>query len=88
MQLLESDDEYLRSKNCDFECFDAGAELYVIIHDFPLPKAYSVKSVDILIKIGAGYPNAALDMFWTHPWVTLGNGQVLGWTPLSRPKRT
>ena len=76
MQLLESDETYLRDKGYNFEWFDSGTELYVIIHEVPLPNVYSVQSVDLLIKIPAGYPNAALDMFWTHPRVTLANGQV------------
>lgn len=76
MRLLESDEDYLRGKDYNFEATEQGAELHVIIHDFPLPKTYSARSVDLLVRLPAGYPNAHPDMFWTIPRVTLVNGQV------------
>lgn len=76
MHLLESDEEYLKQKGYVFETSAQGSELHVIIHGFPLPSSYSVTSVDLLVRIPAGYPNAKLDMFWTNPSVTLANGGV------------
>jgi hypothetical protein len=76
MQLIESDQEYLEAKAYNFEVVTQGAELHVVIHDFPLPAAYSERSVDLLVRLPAGYPNAGLDMFWTIPRVTLANGQI------------
>jgi len=76
MRLLEPDEEYLRAKGYDFEVCAQGAELHVIIHRFPLPDAYLERSVDLLVRIPAGYPNARLDMFWTSPQVLLANRQT------------
>jgi hypothetical protein len=76
MRLLESDEDYLVRKRYSFDVAAQGAELHVIIHDFPLPDTYSVTSVDLLVRLPAGYPNANPDMFWTDPRVTLTNGQL------------
>lgn len=76
MQLIESDEEYLRVKGYNFEVAAQGAELHVIIHDFSLPDSYSERSVNLLVRLPAGYPNAHPDMFWTIPRVTLTNGQL------------
>ena len=76
MKLLESDEEYLRTKRYNFEATDQGSELHVIIHGFPMPDAYSERSVELLVRLPAGYPNARPDMFWTIPRVTLTNGQL------------
>lgn len=42
---------------------------------FPLPR-YTPQSADLLIIVPNGYPNTKLDMFWTHPDVSLPNGGV------------
>ena len=75
MPLLASDQEFLVEKGYDFEVAEVGAMLHVILHGFPLPAAYLPRSVDLLIRLPAGYPNAQPDMFWTSPQVTLANGQ-------------
>lgn len=76
MPLLEPDEEYLRAKDYKFEIAEQERELHVIIHEFPLPEAYSERHVDLLVRLPAGYPDAKLDMFWTSPRVTLTNGQM------------
>lgn len=76
MRLLEEDELYLTEKGYVFETVERGSELHVVIHNYPLPEAYTPQAVDLLIKIPPGYPNAKLDMFWTDPRVTLTAGSL------------
>lgn len=76
MPLLESDERHLVAKEYKFDAVDQSSETHVIIHEYPLPDAYSPRCVDLLVRLPAGYPNANPDMFWTLPRVTLVNGQV------------
>lgn len=51
--------------------------LCVVIHKFELPEGYAPREVDLLLRLPAGYPDAAPDMFWVIPSVTLARtGQV------------
>lgn len=76
MQLLESDEDFLRQKGYRFDATAQGAEMHVVIHDFPVSGAYSAPCVDLLVRLPAGYPNAHPDMFWTIPHLTLADGRV------------
>jgi Prokaryotic E2 family E len=75
MQLLEEDELYLKEKEYDYEAIERGSELHLVIRKFPMPGAYAPQSVELLIRLPAGYPNAKPDMFWTTPRVSLANGQ-------------
>ena len=74
--LPESDREFLDEKYPDFDVLPSGKELHLLLPQFQFPVAYSPQVADLLIIIPGGYPNAALDMFWTNPSVMLANG---GW---------
>ena len=68
------DTEYLTSKGFTFEIIPENGTILLIIKDFPLSSAYIPHIADLLIILPAGYPNTALDMFWTFPDVKLKNG--------------
>ena len=70
----EVDREFLASKGYKFSATRIGADVHVIIENFPLPEAYVPRAVALKIILPAGYPNANLDMFWTSPQVTLAAG--------------
>jgi Prokaryotic E2 family E len=70
----EADREFLASKGYKFSATRIGADVHVIIEDFPLPEAYVPRVVSLKIILPAGYPNANLDMFWTLSHVTLATG--------------
>lgn len=74
MRLLESDEQHLTGKGYSYDVEVESNVLHLIIHNFPIPPVYSPNSVDLLIRIPPGYPNAKLDMFWTSPHVKLSNG--------------
>lgn len=53
-----------------------GQMISVIIYGYPLPAGYSPSTVDLLLRLPHGFPDAAPDMFWADPAVTYANGAV------------
>jgi hypothetical protein len=72
--LPEIDREFLLEKHPNHSVKRVGAETHVVIRDFNFPAAYTPRKANLLIMLPAAYPNANLDMFWTHPVVKLVNG--------------
>jgi hypothetical protein len=70
----ESDRDFLIEKEFEHDIIPANGALHIVIRDFELPEAYIPAKTELLIILPAGYPNAALDMFWTAPDVMLKNG--------------
>jgi hypothetical protein len=70
----EIDRDFLAAKGYKFIAKRIGADLHVIIEDFPFPVAYTPQFAKLLIILPAGYPNANLDMFRTVPDVKLASG--------------
>jgi hypothetical protein len=68
--------DYLESKEYEYEFFEQPESNYLLIHQFPLPDVYMPCTVDLLLKVPHGYPNAPMDMFWTIPTVRFTNGAV------------
>lgn len=48
--------------------------MHVILPRFQLPQIYRPDVTDILVKLPPTFPDAAPDMFWVRPHVTLANG--------------
>jgi len=79
------DREFLERRGYQWEAMpvevaSGGYEIDVVLHDFPLPEKYTVRQVDLLIRIPPGYPETGLDMFWTRPDVKMS---ATGQTPPS-----
>ena len=49
---------------------------FVVISGFVLPESYAPHVVELLVKLPPLFPEAAPDMFWVRPAVTLRNGQL------------
>lgn len=73
--LPEADRDFLVAAGYEYTIDQVGEKIHIVIKNFPLPR-YNPQSVDLLIIVPNGYPNAKLDMFWTHPDVSLPNGGV------------
>ena len=73
--LPPKDREYLEDKGIPFEEHEEGGRKGVILKARPLPDGrFDATTVDILILLPSGYPDAAPDMFYLLPWVKLANG--------------
>jgi hypothetical protein len=47
---------------------------FVIYRDFQIPSDYRPDRIDVLVKLPPTFPDAAPDMFWVSPHVTVGPG--------------
>jgi hypothetical protein len=74
--LPEDDARFLKEKYPDtYIVRRVGAEFHIVLRGFSsFPAQYSPRVSDLLLKLPAGYPNAAPDMFWTRPDVKLTSG--------------
>jgi hypothetical protein len=70
----ERDEQYLKDKQFRYDLTQMGPEIHLVVHGWPFPVAYNVRTADILIRIPAGYPLTPLDMFYTNPTVMLTTG--------------
>lgn len=74
-ELLPEDDiAFLNDKYPSHIVRQVGSEIHVVLPQFIFPAAYNPTLADLLLRLPAGYPNAAPDMFWTKPDVMLTNG--------------
>jgi hypothetical protein len=72
--LPEDDVLFLQDKHPNHLVRIVGGEVHVLLKDFVFPSAYVPNKADVLLRLPAGYPNAAPDMFWTMPDVKLASG--------------
>lgn len=74
MALIPEDDiAFLDEKGFAYDLAEVPGEVLLTLHDFPFPK-YAPSAAEMLIRIPAGYPQAALDMFFAIPDVKLPSG--------------
>jgi hypothetical protein len=72
--LAEADAQFLKSEGLHYEVIPDGQMLALIIRGYALPAGYEPRVVDLLLWLPSGFPDAAPDMFWTHPVVTYVTG--------------
>jgi hypothetical protein len=72
--LPEDDVKFLKEKFPDHAVRQVGNELHVLVRNYSFPEQYAPRIADLLLRLPAGYPNAAPDMFWTKPDVRLASG--------------
>jgi hypothetical protein len=66
------DRRYLEDHGLTYEIIGEAGSSGVVIKDFPLPPGkFDRDTVDIMIQLPAGYPDASVDMFYTAPWIKL-----------------
>ena len=69
--LSDDDREALARRNHVFDVIDVAGWAHVTIHEYKLPEGFQPAVTNLLIKLPPGFPDAAPDMFWTLPHVTL-----------------
>jgi hypothetical protein len=72
--LLQKDELYLKTLDVDWETLIDGARRWLILRGYSLPSGYTQKEVDIAIDIPTTYPDAAIDMFYCYPALSLASG--------------
>lgn len=66
--------EHLERLGTDFEAVDGDGCTWVVLKRLRLPEGYNREVADVLIQLPDVFPDAAPDMFWTDPVLTLGDG--------------
>ena len=75
--LLEKDKLHLNKLGvCWVTIIDEGRR-WLIIRDYALADGYNYKQLDIACEIPSTYPDAAIDMFYVFPALTLSNGRTI-----------
>ncbi len=72
VELPAADRRFLEANRLTHEIIDEAGSRGVVIKDFPLPAGkFDRDTVDVMIQLPAGYPDASVDMFYTLPWIKL-----------------
>jgi hypothetical protein len=74
--LSERDTQHLDELGQAYSVYQQGAITLLVLDAYRLPPGYQPAAVDVLIEIPSTYPDGALDMWWTFPYVIFANGQV------------
>lgn len=53
------------------------ARRWLLIHDYPVPPGYTAQRTLLALEIPPTYPGAQIDMFYTHPALSLASGQAI-----------
>lgn len=77
MKLPSSDDEYLACLNLGHEVVVENGMTCVVLKSWPLPPGFNCVTADLLLRLHAGYPDIAPDMWWFSPAVRLADGTEL-----------
>ncbi|MGB8508425.1 MAG: E2/UBC family protein [Pyrinomonadaceae bacterium] len=76
--LLEADREHLDARGLAWETIIDSAGRWLLVHEFPVPDGYNLRSVTAAVQIGACYPDAQLDMVYFHPPLVRTDGRAIG----------
>ena len=74
------DQEYLQARAPGSVVSLDGGMVCVVIPAFALPAGFTVGSADLLLRLSAGYPDVAPDMWWFAPAVLRADGRQIAAT--------
>lgn len=74
MALPPDDTKYLASRAEECTIHPESGLTCIVLHDFPLPPGYQSAKADLLLRLSAGYPDVAPDMWWFDPPVLRADG--------------
>lgn len=77
MMLPDSDTDFLRERNYPHVINVESGMTCVVFPDWGLPTGYDNVSADLLIRLPAGYPDVAPDMWWFSPAIRLKDGRTV-----------
>lgn len=75
--LSERDRRFLDSLGVPWEAIREANNLWIIIHDYPIPSGYNCAFAAVAIKIESGYPDAQLDMAYFNPHLARRDGKAI-----------
>jgi hypothetical protein len=75
--LLPEDAKSLRDRQIPYQISEEGGMTCLVIPEWILPAGLDRPQTDVLIRLAAGYPDLAPDMWWVDPPLRRGNGSTI-----------
>jgi hypothetical protein len=69
--LRPAEEEYLARLGLPYEVTPESGMIVLVIRGWPVPAGYEPREVDLLVRLPAGFPDTAPDMYWCDPPVRL-----------------
>lgn len=85
MSLPASDTEYLAQRGWNYEVIVDSNMTCIIVKSYLLPAGYDRPMSDLLLRLSAGYPDVAPDMWWFNPGIKLADGRIVQATEVVEP---
>lgn len=63
----EEDISHLNARGLPWETLIEGCNMWVLLHEFPIPDGYKSSTATVAIQIPHSYPTAVLDMAYFNP---------------------
>lgn len=83
-QLPSEDRSFLETSGLTVEVSSEEAGmLCVVFRGWPLPPGFNYSSADLLVRLSAGYPDTAPDMWWFSPALTTEGGCTIQATEIA-----
>jgi hypothetical protein len=80
--LLPTDAQCLDDRGLDYEVAVEAGMTCVVIKSYKLPHGYDRSESDLLVRLPAGFPDVAPDMWWFAPGIRLATGATVQATEL------
>jgi hypothetical protein len=71
--LLPEDDEFLSRQGFRWSATHENGYVCLVISAYSLPVGYAINETDLLMRLPAGFPDAAPDMWWCDPLVRVAS---------------
>ena len=81
--LPPADKAYLSGLGVEFEVEPEAGMTCVTLREWPLPLGFNRHTSDLLLRLHAGYPDVAPDMWWFSPAVLTSEGHRLPQTEVT-----
>jgi hypothetical protein len=77
-ELPEEDIEHLNARELPWETVNEGEQLWLLLHNFPIPPGYNHLNATVALSIPAQYAIDQLDMVWFYPELMRTDGHFIG----------
>jgi Prokaryotic E2 family E len=76
--LLDADEDHLDRLALRWETIiDVGERRWLLVHNYPMPKGYTVARTLLALEVPPTYPQAALYGFYAYPPLALASGRAV-----------
>jgi len=80
--LLEVDERHLQALGLRWETLIEGERRWLVIHDYPVPRGYTVNRTLLALEVPPTYPGAQIYGFYAYPPLALASGSAIDRTQM------